>query len=106
MYESLKTNKIKKYSLRKKKLYYYHLWPQPIVHIGLCLPESCENTIIQSTVQSYLKTLPLPMMDLYDLNMTVIGSKATDYDMVFITSTAFVLLGYFLNIYLLRYSRN
>lgn len=73
-------------------LYRQNIIVQPIVQIGLCVPESCEDAVLITTVQSYLNDVPLPMLDLFELNMTVISTKSLDYDSTLFTTTAFYLL--------------
>lgn len=67
------------------------LFLQPIIHIGLCMPASCQDHELFHATQNYFNHQQIAMQQLLQIDMEIFATKSLDFDTVLITSTAFQL---------------
>ncbi|KAJ6641361.1 Nose resistant to fluoxetine protein 6 [Pseudolycoriella hygida] len=62
---------------------------KPIIHIGLCVPKSCTEDEIVKATQKFLNKNEISLQQIFQVNLTVIGTKTTDFDVSLLTEKCF-----------------
>ncbi len=67
----------------------YHSLFQPIIHIGLCAPASCTEKDLVTSTQVFLNKNEINVQRIFQVNLTIIGTKTTHFDTSLFTEKCF-----------------